>query len=459
MSVDRSVEELAGVDPDWAWETFVPNSAEPWDRTRVAHLFRRAAFCASESDMVAAEKMNPVEVLDGFFAKPLQEPAFESESEELATAVLASGDARQLAFWWLHRMLNGKSPLREKMTLFWHGHFATGADKVTDSRLMFEQNKLLREHSLGDFRRMVHEVAKDPAMLLYLDSASNRKAHPNENFARELMELFCLGEGHYSERDVQELARCFTGWEIRRNRYQFNGFQHDSGKKSILGVGDIVTGEQAIDVVLDQPRAAEFIALKLFRFFVCDEPAPGRELIRRLASEFRNSRLDVSVCVRRILSSRIFYSKWSLGHKVRAPVEYAIGVLKTLEATASFKKLAESLIPTGQVLFYPPNVKGWDGGRAWINSATWVARANLLNRMLVDENTRFAGGKLSDLARSRGGLSVKDFVAWFCKNFCGAPISQEAIEDLVAALKAADSEEQYLEALSLLALRPELQLA
>src|SRR5262249_43543969 len=204
---------------------------------------------------------------------------FNQQIDELATAVLATGDPKQLAAWWLYVMLNTPFPLLERMTLFWHGHFATSADKVNDAALMMQQNRLLRRCALGDFRVMVQEISRDPAMLMYLDSATNRRAHPNENYARELMELFCLGEGNYTEKDVQELARCFTGWEIKLGKFRFNQFQHDSGAKTVLGKTDVFVNGESIGWILEQPQASGFIAGKLFMHVVYGERSTEPELV------------------------------------------------------------------------------------------------------------------------------------------------------------------------------------
>ncbi|MEY2611463.1 MAG: hypothetical protein RL069_274, partial [Planctomycetota bacterium] len=263
--------DLAQVDPQWAWEPWQASEQEPWNESRLRLLLRRGGF-GGEPKSIAALKNLPytaaIEALIGSDAKREQE-RFEEDSAQLLAAVRAGGNIQRLAAWWVHRMIHSPSPLIEKMTLFWHGHFATGADKVIDTELMAQQNQVLRKHAIGDYRQLVHEVAKDPAMLLYLDSASNRKAHPNENFARELMELFCLGEGNYSEKDVQELARCFTGWEIRRKSFRFNSYQHDSGAKTLFGIEGIESGEAAIDQVLAHRAMPMFMAKKLFRFFLC----------------------------------------------------------------------------------------------------------------------------------------------------------------------------------------------
>ncbi len=197
---------------------------------------------------------------------------FRSTADALAEATLAGGDPTKLSAAWVYRLLYTPNQLLEKTTLFWHGHFATGAEKVKDARMMWNQNQLLREHALGNFGDLVHQISQDPAMLIYLDSAINRKAHPNENFARELMELFCLGEGNYSESDVLELARCFTGWEIKNKKFRKNRYQHDSDEKTVLQQSGDFDGEDGVRIVLEQPAAERFLARKLYRFFVSDEP-------------------------------------------------------------------------------------------------------------------------------------------------------------------------------------------
>jgi uncharacterized protein (DUF1800 family) len=454
---------LGEIDPAWAWQPWEPSAEERWDSRRVAHLFRRAGYCLAEGELQEAVKQVPADVIAGLLAidddEQLEQLAvFERESEQLARAVLATGDVQQLPVWWLHRMRYSPLPLVEKMTLFWHGHFATGAEKVMDAPMMHRQNELLREHALGDFRALVHGIAKDAAMLIYLDSASNRKAHANENFARELLELFCLGEGHYSEQDVQQLARCFTGWEIRRNQYRFNPYQHDQGIKRVLGT-PIQTGEEGIDVVLDHPQLPLFIAGKLFRFFVADEPAPSPALLEPLAKRFAEDGLRLDGMLRMLLGSRLLLSDWSFGRKVRSPTELAIGLLRCLDASANMIQLSGQLQEVGQGLFFPPNVKGWDGGRAWINSATLVGRANLVHRLVRDPNTRFAGDDIAALYR-RGGGDASRFLSWFSDLFMAVDLNDEQRSRVERSLVAGASEQETARGLlSLLATLPSFHLA
>jgi uncharacterized protein (DUF1800 family) len=307
-------------------------------------------------------------------------------------------------------LLATNNPLVERMTLFWHSHFATSAEKVTDAHLILQQNRLLREHAMSDFRPLVHAISRDPAMLVYLDSATNRKAHPNENFARELMELFCLGESNYSEKDVRELARCFTGWEIKLGKFRFNRFQHDAGDKSLLGKTGPFAEGAAIDWILEQPQAARFVVGKLYRQFICDEPEPKPELLEPLAIQLRENDWQIAPIVERVLGSQLFFSEHAIGRKVRSPADAAIGLLRSLEGTTNAHQLATDLAQNGQSLFFPPNVKGWDGGRAWVNSSTILGRANMMMRVIGDEKTRFGGGSLHEYLLKAGTGSPAQIV-------------------------------------------------
>lgn len=424
---------LESLDPQWAWQPFSPTAERPWSKRLASHLYRRAAFGGSARQLDEALHLTPSEAVARLVIGDAPSAEQQQESEQLAQTLLATGDAQQLSAWWVYTLLYAQQPLAERMTLFWHGHFATSAEKVTDAAAMLEQNRLLRREALGDFRRLAQDISRDPAMLVYLDSATNRKAHPNENYARELMELFCLGEGNYSEKDVQELARCFTGWEIKQGRFRFNRFQHDSGSKSILGqTADFPEGA-AIDWVVDQAAAPRFIVSKLFRQFICDEPAPPAQLVQPLADDLRASNWRIGPTVQRMLSSQLFFSEFSVGRKVRSPVDLIIGLLRSLEGTANTQQLAVDLRQLGQGLFYPPNVKGWDGGRTWINSSTILNRTNLVGRLLNDEKTRFGGGKLFEyLATGLGLHSPAQIVDAFDELLVALPLNSAVRQRLVA---------------------------
>lgn len=453
---------LENIDPDVAWEAWEPSDDEPWTRQRASLLIRRAGFAPTERELQSALPMKPGEILSGMMGQApsamAQRESFERDSGELAKSVLAASDMKQLAAWWLFRMLHSPAPLIEKMTLFWHGHFATGGEKVLDVELMHTQNQLFRENAVGDFRELVQGIAKDPAMLIYLDSVSNRKTRANENFARELMELFCLGEGNYTEADVQQLAKCFTGWEIRRKRFRFNPYQHDDSKKTLLGNENIESGENAVECVLASPHMPRFIVRKLFRFFVSDEDTPTDEFLAPLTNRFTESKYSIEEVVRMILSSRLLLSEWSVGRKIRSPIELVIGWMRTMQCTTNMRFLVGGLLGLGQSLFFPPNVKGWEGGRAWINSSTLVGRANLIYDLIQQESTRFDGSTLAAFVEKNKLKDSVKFVAWFESQFFADPLTKNEREQLAQSLSQSKPEERAKAALIQLASLPRIHL-
>jgi len=299
-------------------------------------------------------------------------------------------------------------------------------------------------------------------MIIYLDTVNSRgdgSNIPNENYARELMELFCLGEGNYSEKDVQELARCFTGWEIKLAKFRFNRFQHDSGAKTVLGKTEPFEGGASIDWILEQPQASQFIVSKLYRQFVCDEPDPPAELIEPLAAELRKHDWQVCVAVQRILGSQLFFSSHSVGRKVRSPVDLTIGLLRSLEGTANAHELAADLQKNGQGLFYPPNVKGWDGGRAWINSSTVLGRANMVARILGDAKTRFGGGKLDEYFSRLGANEPEQVIDALSDLLLAVPLPASSRSGLVEICRGnGDRASGIADAIHALTALPEFQL-
>ncbi|MCA9052715.1 MAG: DUF1800 domain-containing protein [Planctomycetaceae bacterium] len=452
---------LQTIDPEWAWSEFVPDELSPWTPRLAAHLFRRAGFAANDDLLRHASTSTPGEVVESLFTTTEPEE-FVGEMASLARSSIGTGDVKNLPPWWSYRLLTTPHPLLEKATLFWHGHFATSGAKVDDPGLMHTQNELLRRYALGDFSALVQEMSRDPAMLLWLDSATNRKAHPNENFARELMELFCLGEGEYTETDIRELARCFTGWEIKAERFRFNRFQHDGGRKTILGTTGPFGGEDGTQIVLEHPACPRFIVTKLIRFYLCDEPALPAALVEPLAQQLRDDRLQIAPVLRRMLSSRLFFSEHTLARKVRSPVELGIGFLRSLDGTTNTVDLAEAVGEVGQRLFFPPNVKGWDGGRTWINSSTLLGRANLIRRLLDHDKTRFGGGSLAAATERAGVRRGDEVVAHWEELLFAMPMPQEVrthVARQIDAAPASQRDARLRDALHLIATQPEFQLA
>lgn len=420
----KSIEDIES-----PWEPFEVSQKQSWSPRLAAHLFRRAAFGASIRQIDQAVEAGLDSTLDGLFDLSKAD----SFEEEMSTAgrVLASGEeSKGLAAWWLLRMAKTPCPLLEKMTLFWHGHFATSADKVVDARVMLNQNKLLRQHALGRFEDLVQGISKDPAMLIYLDSTENRKTRPNENYARELLELFCLGPGNYTEADIKEIARCFTGWEVKRSAFRFNRHQFDSRAKSFFGETGNLSGEEAVRIVLNHEAAPDFIARKMIRFFVYDSAVITDKLVKPISDHLRTSDFDITSTLRKILSSRIFFSETAVAQKIKSPVELAISTLNFFEAQTNFQQVTQRLERLGQLPFYPPNVKGWDGGTSWINASTIIARANLVSTLLESSKTRFKGGDLKSWYRRNRRVLEKDGFQGLGEYLLAGSVNQEAAKML-----------------------------
>ncbi|TKC87335.1 DUF1800 domain-containing protein [Trinickia terrae] len=302
--------------------------------------------------------------------------------ERRAEQATRSQRYEELRAWWMREMVVTPSPLTERMTLFWHNHFTSSQDKVGYPQLMLAQDELLRREALGNFGVMLHDVAKDPAMLLYLDGASNRKGRPNENFAREVMELFTLGEGHYSQRDVSEAARAYTGWGVDPDTqaFVFRPQQHDDGVKTVLGQTGPFDGDQVLDILLAQPEAATLVTSELWREFVSETPDPAQ--VEPIADRFRASHYDIKVALRGLFLSDAFWNDDNRGVLVKSPVEFVVGALREFDVgydgTEPFAGTVRNL---GENLFYPPNVKGWPGGQTWINSSTLLARKQFVEQL------------------------------------------------------------------------------
>ena len=307
----------------------------------------------------------------------------------------------ELRGWWMREMLATTSPLTERMTLFWHNHFVSAQPKVRIARLMYRQNATLRAHALGNFGVFLHAIAKDPAMVVYLDSVQNRRGAPNENFAREVMELFTLGEGHYSEQDVKEAARAFTGWSLERETgvFIFRRGLHDDGIKTVLGRSGNFDGDAVLNLLLARPETAEFITAKLWREFVSPDPDPAE--VARIARRFRESNYEIKAALSELLGSDAFYASANRGVLVKSPVELVVGTLRQLDLEPeSALPFALAAAGMGQNLMSPPNVKGWPGGEAWINTTTLLARKQFLDRVTSTGATEMVARMEAALRRS-----------------------------------------------------------
>lgn len=366
--------------------------ATTWNEESAAHLYRRAAFGASSAEVRRA-------VADGMDATVASLVDYESISNAALDARLgaANFDLTTLAGisrWWITRLLYTARPLEERMTLFWHDHFATSIRKVKDATLMLNQNALFRSSALGDFVDLTIAVSKDPAMLIWLDNATSRKDHPNENYGRELLELFTLGNGNYTEDDVQSSAKAFTGWSLNRTTMQFTFVDrnHDHTQKAFLGRTGDWNGDDIVRIACSQVAHAQLIATKLFAWFAHDDPEQG--VVDRFAQIYLDAGNGIKPLVRAILTSDEMYSDKARWAKVKSPVDHAVTALRLLGVdNSSVPRATQSALSLeGETLFAPPDVSGWDQGLAWISSNALLTRMNFANSVAGwFDPSKFAG--------------------------------------------------------------------
>ena len=431
-----------------------PISSKQWDFKTAAHLLNRAGFGGAPAEIERFSKLGheaavaelldfekiPDDTKDPDWAKP--DPARAelflklrnaSEEERRRMQQQRQREDRErmleLREWWLRRMVNGPRPLQEKLTLFWHGHFATSMEKVREPYYMWRQNELFRRLATGNWLQILVEVAQDPAMLLWLDQAQSRKDHPNENFAREVMELFALGEGNYTEKDIAEAARALTGWSLDRENQRFadRPRQHDEGTKTVLRQTGNFDGRDVLRIVVEQPQAAKFITAKLWSFFA-GTPL-STELNDALAGVFRDGGNNFKPMLRAMFLSEEFYASEVVRAQVKSPVQWLVMGVRQLE-----RDLPPPLVSTaltrqlGQELFQPPNVKGWDGGFAWITTNNLLARYNESATLVFGDTKSLQGAfsgpanlaKLAERRLERIRLTGVNPEKFFTKEECGA---------------------------------------
>ena len=322
--------------------------------------------------------------------------------------------------WWFERMVKSKAPLREKMTLFWHDHFPTSLKKVKLPILLYKQNALFRDHAVGNFKKLTHKIAIDPAMMLYLDTPTSKKGMPNENFAREVLELFTLGEGHYGEKDIKEAARAFTGYSLNRGTgaVTHNRSRWDRGEKTFLGKTGKFDGDGIIDVIFAGKQVTRYLSMKLWEFFAYENPSEG--LVEALGGVLAAENFEVKPLLRTIFRSEEFYSEQAVRTQIKSPVQYLAQMFRQLEiAELPDTYLAAVQVQLGQVLFLPPNVAGWDWGKAWINTNSLLTRYNVAGLITKGTSaeamtTGMGGGK-----GKGGGMQMQRAMQRASRSFAG----------------------------------------
>lgn len=444
-------------------DDLTPIAPGDWSAAFAAHLAERAGFGGTPEEIQALAKMTPAQAvarmvrfegvdashLPQFDQSGVHDPGLEpfppsrpavtdlakKNGQALGIQVKPSGarpvqpivneffywlrasylETNRAAYWWANRMVASPCPLQEKMALFWHGHFAVNEAKVRDYRKLLGQLELFHHQGLGNFRDLTVAVAQSPAMLAFLDAGVNVKGASNENFAREIMELFTMGVGHYSEKDVREAARAFTGWNFVDLKFVVNQEKHDDTGKTFLGKTGPFDGVDVIDIIMQQPATAEFIAGKIYRFFVREDLSPG--LQQQLGARLREAHYEITPLLETIFLSRDFYSPASVGTAIKSPVQLAV---------CTYRKLGLSSVPgvpdfnsatgaLGQQLFGPPTVAGWAGGRSWITPGLLLERANFARDVLFPDinflppDRYTASGEIRSVAkRIREGMDISD---------------------------------------------------
>ncbi len=412
-----------------------PLDKDKWNYALAAHLLNRAGFGGSPAQIqkladlpqesaiaslldyenISDPTINP----DWAHPNPDEVKQLRADLKAAATpedrrkVQQAADKIRQTRFlelrgWWLQRMARGPRPLQEKMVLFWHGHFATSAEKVQSPYYMWRQNELFRRLATGNWELLLNEAGKDPAMLVWLDQAQSRKEHPNENFAREVMELFALGEGHYTEHDITEGARALTGWSLdgEEQKFVYRPRIHDDGVKTYLGRTGNLDGDDVISTIVAQPQAAKFITAKLWNYFAGS--MPDEKLNNALAEVFRANGNNFKPFLRVMFRSREFNSDDIVRNQVKSPVQWLIGSVRMLECDLPPTLVSWGMIrQLGQDIFAPPNVKGWDGGVTWITTNTLLTRYNDAQSLVDGTLPDLKAGDFAKKAGGQGGQKIE----------------------------------------------------
>ena len=377
-----------------ALKPWTPSRRDPWDLDAAAHLWRRVGFGAPPHAVRATLRRSPAEAVAGIVDGPARDTPSD-ELESIYESVLGTGSADGLRAWLVSRMVRCEHQLREKLALFWHGHFATSLLKVRHVPWMARQYRLFLDHGLGRFATLLGEITRDPAMIRWLDNETNRKGHANENYARELFELFTLGDGNYTEKDIQDAARAFTGWHILQDRFHLSTTLHDDGTKTVLGRTGRFGGADICRIALEEEACGRFLAKKLLAFFV--HPQPTADVVAGFGELLRHSDYDTRAALKHLFGSRLFFAPENRRALVKSPLEYVVGTARALEIKLDAPAAVPALRSMGQDLLAPPNVKGWSGHTDWINTATWLARVNTARQLTQD----FGGaGDLDGSARA-----------------------------------------------------------
>jgi len=442
-------------DPDEALQAYDPAQGHgPWDERLAAHLLRRALGGPRPGEARALAQQAPSKAVNSFFSS--RDEAHEAAWSRAGAALASGGERTRLAAWWLMKLVQEDRAPGARLTLFWHGHFACAQSKVGDLGFLFRQHQSFAQLGEGRFLELLLAIARDPAMLRFLDGDSNRRGIPNENLARETLELFTLGVGNYSEQDIREAARALTGRVVRGRDYRFVEAYHEPGDKQLLGV-DAPDGDAVCRIAAGQPACARFLTAKLWQFYVSPEPA--EDVIALLAERWREHELEVAWLVRTLLASRAFYSAESYRSLVKSPVDLVVGTIRALGAQPDFEACARACSDMGQDLFEPPGVQGWAGGEAWIHSASWLARTNYAGRVAEGAAALTRGAALDALFPPKRREDASAALSDLASAFLGGDLPAPRARALQAAVASSSSGAAFRAAAHAVLCAPEYHLA
>ncbi|MGQ9576543.1 MAG: DUF1800 domain-containing protein [Thermoguttaceae bacterium] len=417
------------LDPAWAWAAYEPDPARPWNLRWAGHLYRRAAFGATWDELQQAVRDGPARTIDRLLRPEGDLPAFNRTCDQYEAE---AESAEALRAWWLRRMILTPHPLLEKMTLFWHSHFGISNARVESGPLMREHLRLLRQHALGRFEPLLAAVAQDPATLLGLEAGANRRAQPNEHYARGLMEWFTLGPGRCPEQDLREVARALTGWFVIRNELRYIPREHDPGPQKILGREGSFEVQDVVRIALEQESTPRHLVGKLYRWLVSETEEPAEALVAPLAESFARD-YDIGRLVETILRSNLFFSEVAYRRRVKGPVEYALSIVRALEQNVPAPALAEQLAALGQDLLHPPTIRGWPGGPHWITRATLVGRSNLALALVGGGQSIGNGLDPLAVARKHGFPAPLAAARFLVDLFLQGDLPEQAAQTVLAA--------------------------
>jgi uncharacterized protein (DUF1800 family) len=407
-------------------------------RSQVAHLLRRAGFGTTDAELDQYTALGFAGALERLLnPEQVDDSAADQQLAPLTTDLADPKKIEPAKFWWLSRMLYTQRPLQEKMTLFWHNHFATANSKVNNSVLMQQQIQLFRDNGLGNFETLLQKVTLNPAMLISLDNRLNRKGAPNENYAREVQELFTVGIGNYTEQDIHEAARAFTGHSLDKNAvYIFNKAQHDAGAKTFQGQTGNFDANDILGILVRNPATARYLTTKLFTYFAYDNP--DSSTIDRLADTFVSTNFDMRSVLRDLFGGPEFLSTQAFHGQIKQPVELMVGSLKALNVQNVGPDATQFLRRMGQDLLNPPDVSGWKGGSAWINSSTLFERFNWGNRLSMGRDaTKPYFADVPGQLQAHGVTSPEGLVDYYLGLLVDGDVTPEARQALVDYLNAA----------------------